>query len=355
MYLRQASDLTIGTLADTLDSERAKVKRISADTVDVEFHMNADTPAIKIGEKEVPADAATLNTLGDYMGIPKSFHDRLRRTADAKTLDSLYSQVFRAQGGGIMSFHVADKGKGSLTGIFNPKQEPLDLARMARMAGEALGTQESPVERLVNTPADFAFDVRVPEAFDRGIGGDKPTGRGKNKVGDITAAGVRAGVDLKHGLAPYVEPWFYRLFCTNGCGTVEPGLRIDARGQTMDEIFAELSIRYAEAFRLADERIAHYYDLRNQRVDNPERAVRAIARERDIPDRSVNRMLDRIPTEPDFESDVTMFDVVNLITNEANNPAVTRDGGRLILERVGGAVVTDHASRCSHCQQTVKV
>ncbi len=51
--------------------------------------------------------------------------------------------------------------------------------------------------------------------------------------------------------------------------------------------------------------------------------------------------------------DPSMFDVVNLVTNFANSPAVRNDGGRLLLERAGGSVVTDHATRCGHCQQKV--
>lgn len=352
MYIRPASEVTVGTLAEQLSTERSQTERVSADTVDVEFHLDAADPTVSLGDaKEVPATSATLSTFADYLGIPSSFADRARTTVQPATMSALLTDLMRHKGGGIKSFWVSLGGDGPLAGIYDPNHQPFDTSRMVERAGEVLGTLDAPIERLVNTADDFSFDVRVPDGYERGIGGDKPT---KNKVGDVTAAGFRAGVDLKRGLAPWTEPWFYRLFCTNGCGTVESGLRLDARGQTFDEIIAELGLRYADAFRMADERIGHYYDLRNQRVDNPERRVRAIGRERGIPDRSINRMLDRIPTEPDFESDVTEFDIVNLITNEANNPALTRDGGRLLLERVGGAVVADHSATCTHCNQAIR-
>ena len=43
-----------------------------------------------------------------------------------------------------------------------------------------------------------------------------------------------------------------------------------------------------------------------------------------------------------------MFDVVNLVTNAANDPRV-KPALRSQLMGIGGAVVTDTHSRCGHC------
>jgi hypothetical protein len=44
-----------------------------------------------------------------------------------------------------------------------------------------------------------------------------------------------------------------------------------------------------------------------------------------------------------------MFDLVNLVTNAANEPGVS-PRLRSQLQRVGGTVVTQHHARCGHCQ-----
>jgi bisphosphoglycerate-independent phosphoglycerate mutase (AlkP superfamily) len=115
---------------------------------------------------------------------------------------------------------------------------------------------------------------------------------------------------------------------------------------------AELEQMAELAFSRVERTIEHFYSLRDQRVDNVERALRTIAKEQGIPDRSMVAMMDLAAGE-DMPDEPTMFDVVNLITNFANSPQVRNDGGRSILEGAGGSVVSDHAARCGHCQQKV--
>ena len=238
------------------------------------------------------------------------------------------------------------------------------------MAERVLGTDRAPVQRLVDTSAEFAFDVHVPFDYSRGVGGD-PSAESAlsedllryswasnagitadSKVGDITAAGCRFGFNRKANLAPWVQPWSMKLACTNGMETTMPGLKMDARGLGVEEVMAELEAMAQQAFAAAEANISHFYDLRNVPVDNPERSLRAIARERGIPDRSLIRMLDLAPSDMLPETP-TQFDLVNLITNLANHTAIRNDGGRLLLERAGGAVVTEHAARCPHCQHAL--
>jgi hypothetical protein len=46
-----------------------------------------------------------------------------------------------------------------------------------------------------------------------------------------------------------------------------------------------------------------------------------------------------------------MFDLLNHMTNEANDPAIRRQVGvRRSLERAGGGLIHEHAQRCPSCQ-----
>jgi hypothetical protein len=112
-------------------------------------------------------------------------------------------------------------------------------------------------------------------------------------------------------------------------------------------VLADLEAQARIAFAAAERDIDHFYSLRDQQVNNPERALTAMARERDIPNRSLIRLLAQAPTL----ENPTRFDIVNLVTNLANDPAIANDGGRQLLERVGGSVVMDSQARCPHCEQ----
>ena len=50
------------------------------------------------------------------------------------------------------------------------------------------------------------------------------------------------------------------------------------------------------------------------------------------------------------EEEVTMFHLVNHLTNEANNPALrSHPNQRRELERAGGIMLADHTARCDLC------
>ncbi len=208
-----------------------------------------------------------------------------------------------------------------------------------------LGNNDSEITRLVDSKDEFSFDVRVPETHDRGLGGDAPSGPGQ--VGDITAGGVTVKIDRKRSLSPAVQPYLYRLVCTNGMVAVDPGLKMDARGQSVDEVLAEFEALAEQAFSRVEDQISAFYDLRNTRVDNPERTLIAIAREQNIPDRSLAGMM-RLAASEEMGDNPSMFDLLNLVTNFANS--AQNPGGRFRLEAAAGAVIDDHAARCGHCQ-----
>lgn len=351
-FVRTSTDLDLNRLASEMRKERGDVLRVDVPMHDVEFHLDADEPTIKLGNRELPATEGTKQAFGDLLDVPKAFLKRLDKSVPSKVTNDMLDALFTGYGGSQgLTFHLANQGEGGVMGIYTPGKEPLDPTRLVEVAGRVLGDTASPVERLVNTRSEFSLDVRVPETSKVGVGGDFKTKRDGTKVGDITAGGIRLGVNLKQNLAPWVEPWTYRLWCTNGMGHTDTGLRIDARGQSWEETLAEFEQVAERAFSRVEEQIEHFYNLREQRVKNPERALRAIAREQGLPARSVNAMMDLIPTE--VPENATMFDVVNLVTNFANSPSVINDGGRLLLERAGGNVVSEEARRCNRCNQKV--
>lgn len=364
--LRPDLDLTVGTLS----TQRAEQRRESTSTdisLDrISINVEGDAPAIRIGDAEVPATDTGLLSLAEHLQIPAPFFkrlgDKVGMDLQARLLTDLMSH------GANEAVRVEYTPNGILE-VREPGRIRVSPNQIIDVAGRVLG-EDAPVQRLVDSSQEFGFDVHIPFNADHGVGGDRDSDvrapedlytyswvthqaiTPDRKIGDLTAAGVRFGLDIKRGLAPTANPWSMRLACLNGMET-RADIKMDARGLGVDEVMAELEAMAQQAFAAAEANIQHFYDLRNQPVDNPERALTAIARERGIPDRSLRQMLDLAPAEGVLPENPTQFDVVNLITNLANRPSIRNNGGRLLLERAGGSVISDHALRCSHCQHVL--
>src|SRR5581483_5520994 len=205
--------------------------------------------------------------------------------------------------------------------------------------------------RVVDSWCDdeLRIDTIVPEDFGQAIGGDW-------EVGDVTRGGLRFTQNRKANLAPAVTSYLYRLVCTNGMEVPETGLKVEARGGTVETVLAELELAADHAFRQVEEQISHFYNLRRQRIEGDlTQAVIQIARERGLPERTQIALANRVPSQLDPQElghEPSMFDIVNLITNQANDPRLrSRRGPRRALESAGGTLVRHEADRCSHCHQ----
>jgi hypothetical protein len=351
MFARENLDLTLGKASTLLKEREDGTEKVRVKPDDIEFHLSSTTPTIVIGEKEVPGVEGNLNAFGDLLQVPTAFLKRAKDKVQGETLDALMTDLLRNTL--LKDAQVALKGD-YVQGVTEWGKTPIETGQVLQAATKVLG-EDAQVHRWIDSPSAFGFDVHVdPDKAKKGFGGDgtKTTDVFGTEVNDITAGGVRFGLNLKQGLAPDVSEILYRLACTNGMTVPSIGLKIDARGQTVDEVLAEVESMAQVAFSRVERSIEAFYEMKNQKVDNVERTLRRIARERSIPDRSMVALMDLAVTD-DMPEEPSMFDVVNLVTNFANSPSVNRDGGRLILEGAGGAAVADHAARCDHCQQKV--
>lgn len=362
--LRPDLDMTLADLRDRRNRENVGHNSVDLSLDRVRVDVKANDPHINLGDVSVPVSETGMNAIGDHLGIPAPFFKRLGKDVGLDAQAYLLTALMNHSSGATVRAEYTD---GGLVGISDPGKEVINPSRLIGIAERVLGTDQAPIQRLVDTSAEFAFDVHVPINSNRGVGGDSevdmdlsedllryswvsksgitPT----SKVGDLTAAGLRFNYDRKHNLAPSVQPWMMRLICTNGMTTIDSGLKVDARGLSVEGVLAEIEAAAEVAFSRVEAQIAHFYDLRNTPVVNPERALRAIAREQGVPDRSLVRMLDLAPAV--LPDNASMFDVLNVLTNLANHTSIHNDGGRLLLENAGGAVIADHEARCTHCLQ----
>lgn len=336
MYLRTAPEKTLTDILNEIES--ADTVSTSAMWSEVRVDVTAAEPTVSIRDTEVPLAKDGLDALAVGLDVPAAFLRRQPSDFQQIVLDNLLS---RARGAASFSYSPTS----GLRDIVDNASRVIPIARLLHTAARVIDPT-APVDSFISTPKEFRLDVFAPEGFSRGHGGDIA-------VGDLSAAGIRMTQDRKANLAPQVIPFNYRFVCTNGMTMLEQGLAVDARGESVEDVLAQFETMADQAFRRAEAGIESFYDLREQRVDNPERTIARIAQEAGIPARTIASLIERAPVLADEAEHqgrfVSMFDVANLFTNEANRGSL-RSGPRMALQSVGGGIVTSHVERCSHCQ-----
>jgi hypothetical protein len=133
------------------------------------------------------------------------------------------------------------------------------------------------------------------------------------------------------------------------------GLKIDARGGTIEEILANLEAAARVGYDAIGAEIESFYALREEAIDSDVTGVlRRVAQEQGLPDRTVGQLEDHLAAHIDPDAQPTMFDLVNSITNLANHESlVNRRGPRRALQVAGGGIIGTHTERCNLCHRSL--
>lgn len=333
MYLRPAPTDTLAKFIDGLGDDEAET--LVCKSEEIKVNLTDGAPTLTLGEGtqqiQIPATEAVVDTFGDYVGIPTPFSHRLIPRLQQDVLQTFLIAAATPLSVQVRNGNVLDVGNASKPTI-RPKSL---LERVAKVL-----SPEADVIFGEVSPSEVRLDVVVHDGAPSGIGGDFA-------VGDITRGGLRLGYNRKRNLAPWVVPYAYRLVCTNGQEAHVTHEQASNR-KGVENVLDEFERAAALAFSDVEALITSYYDLREVKVDNVERTLVRVGREQKVTGRIIGRLVDEALS---IDTDTpTMFDVVNHITNMANEPSVgKRDGARRILERAGGALVTEHAARCGRC------
>lgn len=322
------------TLEDILNAWDRKRSYWGGGLHNVSVSMTQERPTLNFGDHEVKSTKTGLEALARFVGVPVAY--LLKVPAD----EQQYMLDRRIERSGEQDLSVWFTSDG-VEEILSPNKRRIEPVQIAHAVARVMPLASS-VRDAWHNPNDLRLDVFVPLDFDKGWGGDR-------KVGDLTAGGVRVIQNRKQNLAPSVQPFAYRLWCTNGMEVQDLGLKVDARGLDVEEVLNEFGLECERAFRRVEGDIASFYDMRSQQV-GPDRTgvLRRLALDAGLPSRVVSTLEGMIPT---VGESFTMFDLVNLITNYANF-APTSVPSRNI-QRAGGALVNDHTARCAACHQRV--
>lgn len=340
MYMTHLPGITLEELANEYDE---RLETWGGATRDLRFNLDVrgnDVPVFQIGGTEVPATENGLKSMATFLDIPAKFFLRQGPDIQQTLLTAISSRTEKQD----VTVYYREGGVHEVRKAGEVRVRPHRLLESAMKILPA----ESPIVEHWNNQDSLRVDVIVPEGFDRGIGGDPG-------VGDITRGGVRIGQDRKMNTAPWIQPYLYRLACTNGMELPDEGIKIEARGAQENEIEALFEAEIARAVDRLEADIQAFYDLRNTTLgDDPTGALHRAATEMNLPLRTIGRMEDIVPALIDNASgegrEYSMFDVINTMTNQANDPRLASNrSGRRNLQRAGGTLVNDHSERCGTC------
>lgn len=328
-HAREIPDRTLRMLAEGFEPPRETLRIEGGENI----VFAGDMESIRINDIEIPATDDSVKLVAGWANVPKSFLDRQGPRTQEAILNMVLAEnhqtalIRLGQRDGILS-------------VLSPDQIPFTPNLVVDVASTVLG-EDAPIVSTHYDTGQFYLDVVATPSVMPDLGDPR--------VGDITKGGLRFNLDISRNLAPTVNPYYYRLWCTNGCSSIHEDTKIDARGLSVDEVLADLEVKARLAFGAVEAEVAAMYELRNTIVDNPERTINRMARDFDLSDRVRSDLVNAIPALVDTVGEVSMFDLIQTATHMANAPGINTRGGRLKLENFGGAVISSHVERCVAC------
>lgn len=335
LYERTLEDVTLKQIHEEVQDD---LSVWTGDLAELEIDVrDNDAPVIQLpGRGEIPFGFGAQASLANRVKMPASFYNRIPGELRQSNLSTLLNAT-----GDQVSISFNQHG---VMDVNDPKKAVINPSQMTEVIMEKF-PEESQVVDFVLTQDTFLLDVLYGDQNNQlYVGGDP-------QVGDITRGGIRFGYDRKAQTKPWLAPYLYRLVCTNGMETPEMSLRLTSEGKTADDYLLALGNFTDSALGIIHSRIEAFYALRNVQIDSePSLALARLAGAHGLPDSTVKRLINHLPVS---EHD-SVFDLINIVTNEANNPAIeARPSQRQKLQRAGGSVVVHQSGFCNNCGSCV--
>lgn len=333
LYEKELTDVTLEQLASQL---RGDHQEWQGEVNMLSVNVNSPEPTLNMpGRGEIPFPEYAQRELAGFLKVPGAYYSRIPGELKQQTFDGLLSLSAEE-----VQVEFTNQSVGS---VYDAKKAIIRPHEIAEVALDHLPGDSQVVD--VEVGKEFVLDVLYgPEGEDRYAGGDL-------EVNDITRGGLRFMYNTKTQAKPAVAPYLYRLVCTNGMETPEVALKLTSEGNSAQEYLLALGNFTEAALGIIDKRINEFYALREARIDGePLKALSRLAASYGLSPLTVRRLETHLGVSPQS----TTFDLVNIITNEANNPILdNRPGQARKLQRVGGSVVVHQHGFCDNCGNCV--
>lgn len=318
-----------------------------------------------LGQITVAPDATHLEITGTFEGDSEESHveysfDELAESSLARHLDINRTYLHRCppdlktaninfwlnqnRESGVV-FQVSN---GDITSVHHEGLLVVPVDSVTRIATRVF----DPADEVVNVVRDdkiFQLDIKVANSSIEVLNPDRIEGR--PEVGDITHGGVRILTHPQEVIAPTVTTYLHRVWCRNG-SCEDYGLNsIRLRGNTVDEVLAEMEMKAHEVLGGLDQKLQEYANLAQTPIPgNPSDFIFQVATERGIGTRTIRRLMERATQLPENS---TLYDVQNIFTETANEGRFT---AATQLQLIGGEMAfdTQHVThRCTTCERVL--
>lgn len=281
---------------------------------------------LHLGDHPLLLDDQALAQLCAFYAIPTAFFGRL--TSEERHY-LMNSRIAHADGEITITYN-----RHGVTDIRKPSQARLDPQDFIHIARQLTPDHTLALDHW-HTADDVRLDLLTHPELAPGIDG-----------------GIRLAQNRKNNLAPTVAPLLYHCETTAIIQIPDASLRIDSRNQPADKI---IHLLQGEALR-AQARLSHdakaLRALFAEPLDNEVTRLQRVADEHGIPVRSLADVSMGLAAE----ETPTLATLALAIAGAANNPKLAphnKRGARTKLQTIAGAVVSDHAQRCTACQALI--
>jgi hypothetical protein len=319
--------------------EDQKERSIDARLGDIQISEDASRVTLTDSGEEFVFDEQLERAFSTYLGINKSYLAKCPPSLKA------YNVNWWLQAKEDVAAVIDAVGE-HVVNVHKPGLIILPLPRVAEIVTNTFDPSYE-IINLIRDERKFHIDIKTPHHVE--IHPDERI-EGRKEVGDITHGGVRILANPTEVEAPKVMTYLHRLWCTNGCTSSEKEGTISIKGQTVDEVLAEMEAAAQRVMGDLDRKLADYAALaERQPPGSPTRFAYQLGREYRLTQRVMDRIMERVNILPE---DASLYDIQQVFTQLANGNVNYATMSR--LQSLGGdmAFLTDHVvRRCETCER----
>jgi hypothetical protein len=324
-HLRMTEALTLDELAEEWNSlDRTWSADACVPEVDLTYDEH-ETPVIKLGDHAIPLNEDAVDRLCGFYKIPTAFFGRI--TVEERQY-VLSHRIQHAPGEIEITYN-----RTGVTDVRTPAQSRLEPEQFIDVAARLY-----PGAEVIDYWAT-ADDLRLDIACTTELHG--------------VHQGLRIHQNRKQNLAPTIAPLLIHAASTSVLQVPDPSLKVTVKKRTAEQVVEQLygeGLRAGARFRSDVESLEA---LRHESIaeDRIQRLHR-VADEHGLP----VRQLAELTATLSATDEPTLYDLAITIANVANSPKLadpSKRGARTRLQTIAGALVTDHADRCTTCHAIV--
>lgn len=311
-----------------------------------DLHIQDDGSVIEFKDREdVALDALAERALAKHLGVAPTYLERCPGDLKAANLNYWLRQHKDAQAVLTMT------STGDLIDVYGPEKRVIPIPRVGQIITRVFEPEDE-ITVLHRDEKRFHIDIKTEQHVE--VPGDGTDFR--PEVGDITHGGLRLMIpaDLSQE-KPSLEPYLYRLVCSNGMSQMSDSAVIHLKGMTVPDILDEIESRAEEILGDLPATLGDYSSLADIPLNgNILQIIRSLGQEHNLSPRVIDKVMDAaLQIAPEREP--SLYDLAQTFTQVANGSVAY--GTSIALQRLGGHIMElpqQLDNRCGTCAHILK-